>query len=423
MNEKRINRNASTLIYLCWSIYMVCYIGRKNFQACMPAMIEEGFSESFLGMAVTGYLLSYSIGQFINGMLGDRISPKYMIFVGLTGAATANFCMGINNYAPLFVVFWCMNGLFNSMLWSPVIRAYANWLPDNRRHGAAVWISATIPVGAILSSLITSMTLKFSGNNWRLVFYICASLLFIMAIIWFLGISGIKSYIKWITDNNSSSSEPKEEGALPTPTKKHSLFSIIWGGGVLCVVFGIMFNGILKDAVDAWTSTYVYDFFGIPASDAALISAILPIVNLSGAFVANYINDKWLKNEIATSGVLFAVSVVCIGLLLLIGHLNVILAVLLIAMTTASMLGVNTMFLTFIPLSFASTGRSSSLTGFFNSCSYAAAAIAASLIGIMAENDVSWNVIIITWLGAALFGAIVCFVGRGTYARNKHKFE
>ena len=84
---------------------MVCYIGRKNFQACMPAMIEEGFSESFLGMAVTGYLLSYAIGQFVNGLLGDKISPKYMIFIGLTGASVANLCMGLNNYAPLFVVF------------------------------------------------------------------------------------------------------------------------------------------------------------------------------------------------------------------------------------------------------------------------------------------------------------------------------
>lgn len=403
---------------------MVCYIGRKNYQACMPAMLEEGFSEVFLGAAATGYLLSYAIGQFLNGMLGDRISPKYMIFVGLTGASAANLLMGINRIAPLFVFFWCMNGVFNSMLWSPVIKAYATWLPENRRHGAAVWISATIPVGAMLSSIITSVTLKLSGNNWRLVFFICAGILFTMALIWISGITGIKNYIKWITQQNQSVySEKPQEKTEDQPQKKYSLLSVIWGGGVLCVIFGIMFNGILKDAVDAWTSTYVYDFFGVSASDAALITAILPIVNLSGAFVANFINNKWIRNEITTAGILFGVSVVSIGLLLSVGHMNVILAVLLIAVTTSSMLGVNTMFLTFIPLSFASTGRSSSMTGLFNSCSYAAAATAVYLMGVMAAADISWTVIIWSWLAVAFAGMTVCFAGKGIYARNKHKFD
>ncbi|MBQ9922416.1 MAG: MFS transporter, partial [Clostridia bacterium] len=230
---------------------------------------------------------------------------------------------------------------------------------------------------------------------------------------------------KWITENNKRAFSPQklEADTPPVPQKKYSLLQIVLGGGVICVVFGIMFNGILKDAVDAWTTKYVSDYFNISAESAPLFTTVLPIVNLSGAFVANYINDKFVKNEIATSGVLFGVSVISIGLLMAIGKYNVILAVLLIAVTTASMLGVNTMFLTFIPLGFASTGRSSSLTGFFNSCSYAAAAVAAYLIGLMQKYNVSWNMIILTWLAVAVMGTLLCFIGRGSYARNKHKFE
>ncbi|MBE6687669.1 MAG: MFS transporter [Ruminococcaceae bacterium] len=423
MNEKRMNRNASALIVLCWSVYMVCYIGRKNFQACMPAMIENGYSESVLGAALTGYLICYAIGQFVNGLVGDKVSPKYMLFTGLIGAGIANLAMGLNTVNALFAVFWCFNGFFNSMLWSPLLRAYAIWLNDDRRRGASVWISATIPVGAIVSTVITSLTLKWSGNNWRLVFFICSGILITMAFIWLFGITAIKKYINWMTGNNNKPVDNTSEIESEPVQKKYSLWQIIWGGGVLCVVFGIMFNGIIKDAVDAWTSTYIYDFFGVSASDAALITTVLPIVNLSGAFVANFINRRITGNEITTCGVLFAVSTVTVGLLLLIGKYNVILAVLLIAITTACMLGVNTMFLTFIPLGFASTGRTSSLTGFFNSCSYAAAAVAAYLIGLMQEYDVSWNIIIMTWLAVAAMGTLLCFVGRSTYAHNRHKFE
>ncbi len=84
--------------------------------------------------------------------------------------------------------------------------------------------------------------------------------------------------------------------------------------------------------------------------------------------------------------------------------------ILLLAVSSAAMLGANTMLLTFIPLHFGKIGRASTVTGVLNCFSYAAAAVSSIVIGAISESF-SWEVVFAVFVGASALGCVVCLAG------------
>lgn len=381
-------------------------------------MADGGLTKAYLGSIGTGFLACYGAGQLVNGLIGDRISPKYMVGIGLFGAGFANIFMGLNTQPPLMFVIWCANGWFHSMLWSPIVRVLSEWLPKANQSKAGVNISTTIPVGTIASYMLSSVILSLAG--WRAVFIVDGGLLVAASLIWFGGVTSIKEYISK-RDGIKTPEDTAKIGVPPkNPGKSLSMPALIIGTGLVFAVFAILFNGILKDGVTLWVPTYITEFFGVAPNFSAALSIILPVVSLAGAYTALWANKKYFNNELTTAGVYFMISAAAIACLFLFGKLNIFVAVTLIAVSLSSMLGVNAMLLTFIPFHFSRLGKSASITGFLNACSYFASAVSSVTIGVIAEKS-GWNMTILSWLAVALCGMIVCFAGKSFWANGRSR--
>lgn len=418
------------LFALCFIAYAAVYVGRKNFSACMSGMIVDGFiTKTQGGTAGTAFLAVYACGQLLNGLIGDKISPKYMIPIGLSGAAVMNFLMCVNPIPSLVPVIWGINGYFCSMLWAPVIRCISEWLSDEQRADAGVNISVTLPVGSILSYLICAAMLKWS--SWRAAFAVCAAVLICAALIYLLGVASIRDFIEAAEKRNAAlRREVKEKAENGGNKNEYSLIYLIIMTGLTFAVGAILFNGILKDGLDLWVPTLISEYFGMSVSFASLLTGVLPIVNLAGVIMSCKINDRFFDNEIATTGFMFAVSAVSFIPLVILTKLFgggsnpvvAIIAVLLISVTSASMLGANTMLLTFIPFHFSRVGRSSGVTGFLNACSYAAASLSGVTIGLVSTHF-GWNATVICFGICAAAGFAVCAVGSGFWKRGREKLK
>lgn len=419
MSETQINKSIRRLFLLCWFAYSMSYIGRLNFSACMAEILADtGVTKAFLGSIGTGFLACYGAGQLINGIIGDKISPKYMVGIGLLGAGIANVLMGLNSEPSLLFMIWCANGYFNSMLWSPIIRCLSEWLPRANQSKAGVNISTTIPVGTIASYTLSSVILSISG--WRAVFIIDGALLVLASFIWFTGVSSLRDYIS----KREGIKTPAQSAGVdlqPEPLgKSRSMPALIIGTGLVFAVIAILFNGILKDGVTLWVPTFITEFFNVAPNISAALSIILPVVSLTGAYTALWANKKYFNNEMTTAGVYFLISAVAIAGLFLFGKLNIVLAVTLIAISLSSMLGVNAMLLTFIPFHFGRLGKAASITGFLNACSYFASALSSVTIGVIAEKS-GWNITILSWLAVAVCGMIICFAGKRSWGRGRSR--
>ena len=418
MNET-VKKGAGKLVLLCWFAYAVSYIGRLNYSACMSDIMSEmQIAKDFAGTISTGYLAAYGCGQLVNGILGDKINPRYMIFVGLIGAGSANILMGISQNKWMLLVFWCLNGIFNSMLWSPVIRAFAEWLPKEKQPAAGANIQSTIPAGKIASYLISSLCLHFL--SWRITFAVIGCILISYAFVWYFGIGKMKNYIadvvifKQTEDNIVQNNEPKKN-------KSVSLVKCIIATGLIFAVINIFANGMIKDGVTQWVPTYIKDMFSVGSDTASAVTMILPVVELGGAYLSQIIFKK-LKNEMSTCAVMWTICTIAIGCLILFGKANMISAVALVAISTSSMLGVNSMLLTFIPLNYANVGRSASVTGFLNACSYIASAASSIVFGFIAEKS-GWNATMYSWLIISAVGLISATFAISVWSRGKKKIS
>lgn len=400
----------------------------------MPGMVELGVIDKVLGGTTgTAFLAVYACGQLINGLLGDRVNPKYMMTGGLMGAAAANIAMGVNQIPSLFPVIWGINGYFCSMIWAPLLRSLSEGLSHNERQAAGAAISSAIPTGTVISYLVCAAVLSIS--DWRAAFISCGAILAVSSVLIYINLSALSKY-------KAAELEPEHGGGPAVEKspeseavtghlaklKQMSLPVLIIFTGLYFSVGGILFNGILKDGLDLWVPSYISEYYGLDDSVTAALSALLPVVNIIGVYFARFLNLRYIRNELGTCAVLFAVSAISFIPLVLIslsgvrGALPAVAAVLLISVTSATMLGINTMFLTFIPFRFAQIGRSASVTGFLNFSSYAAASLSGVTIGLI-SSSFGWTVTVISFAAISLSGAAVCAAGVRIWKQSSDKLS
>lgn len=400
-------KQSNRLFTLCFIAYTFSYFGRYNYSTCLASMTSAGLLDNaFGGIISSAYLIFYGAGQFINGRLGVRISPRIMVAVGLLGSGCSNLLMGLLSEKYLFLIIWAANGFFNSMLWSPIIRVFTDWMTQSQRQRAGANISLTIPVGMSLSYIISSLMLDIS--SWRGVFIACGALLCIGGAIWILGISSLKPYIQTMSERNRESLSAGISNKLGGAAKPALTPRTFFGTGLIFIAAVALFNGSLKDAVLSWAPTYLKDTYSFTDSSASLVSTLLPLFSVAGPYVAISLDKRFFRNEAATSGVMFAVAAISLIAAALLNGSLPILAVALLALAMCCMWGVNTMILTFVPYRFGSMGISSAVTGTLNCTAYISASCCTVIYGNMAKAQ-NWSGTVLLWIIFAILGGVTCF--------------
>lgn len=96
--------------------YAAVYIARMNLTIAAPALIEEGILTAWqIGLMGGVFFLLYSLGQLLNGWLGDIFSSRRMVTAGLLLTAASNVGIGLLLQADSAVCLWAVNGFAQSM--------------------------------------------------------------------------------------------------------------------------------------------------------------------------------------------------------------------------------------------------------------------------------------------------------------------
>ncbi len=406
MNFKFSSKTSRNLFVLIFLAYAFSYIGRKLYGACMEDIcLSLCMTKRFAGYISTGYLLCYGVGQLVFGFVSDHVSPKKLIALGLFGAGLCNILTGVSSNPIQFLVFWSLNACFQSMLWSPTVRAIALWIPHEDYTIAGTNIGVALPVGTLGCYLVSSFSLKFL--SWRFAFAIAGIMIIVMAVVWLLC-------------NNERAVPIRLEKSKETKHPLKMIYFYIITCGTISVIFAILCNGILKDGMTDWISSFLSENYFISSADSALLLTLLPITNISGNYIATWIDKHFTHNELSCSGILFFFASICVFLILI--SKNAILSAILFAFVCSLMGGINNELLTFIPLHFADVGASGFLTGLFNSFSYFAAAASGLVAGSILEIS-SWTCLIVFWALISALGIPICFIGSKQWERGKKNIQ
>ncbi|GLC81103.1 MFS transporter [Lacrimispora brassicae] len=392
------------LFLLCWLVYCVSYIGRLNYSSAMAQIISEHIlTASQAGFISMAYFFAYGIGQMINGFLGDRVNPKRMIFVGLFCSGLANIAMSISHSAPWMALSWGANGYFQAMIWAPIIRIFAEMLHGEDRVNCSVNIVSSQIIGTLIAYLLSAGVLAVAA--WPGVFIAAAILLAATSFLWSIGFWDICRHGETaVEESGIKETSRQEEEQVQTSFGKLMVTS-----GILTLLIPIMVHGMLKDGVTSWVPTYISEVFGIAASFSVLLTSILPVINLSGAYLARFVYRK-TGEKIGLSVFSFFASATA-GLLLLcrLGSRSPVITACFLAMITASMMAVNTLVVNIYPLRFSRQGRVSGVSGFLNAMAYLGTAISTFSIGLMVEYR-GWQTTIYVWLAVTVLAGLICLL-------------
>ncbi len=424
VTRNQLLKKEKIFFLLCFAAYAVSYIGRYNYSTCMQDMITEGlFDEGHGGYVSTAFLTLYALGQFFNGILADRLDPRKMMAAGLVMSGIANICMSFASSFGLCVVFWGVNGYSCALLWAPIIKCFTTYLDPEQRAKACINIAPSIPLGTLLSYGLSALGLALLPS-WRQVFLFCGLVILSYGVIFFLGTLSLGSYYDEISELAKTVPETEDGRVKEHPLARVSFPVLLFVTGVVFAVVATLSYGILKDAVAQWIPKYLSNTFGLSASAASTITIVLPIVNLCGAYTANFIYKRFTRNELLTAMVMFLISSAALLTLRLAGKSSVVVAILAFSVSSSSMLGVNTMLFSFLPMHFSDIGKAATVTGFLDATSYFASAVLAAVSGaVISAPHGGWNAVILLWLGISLFGAVISLVGTSFWNKGKKKLS
>ena len=389
MEKLKGNRQINSLAFLLAITYMISYITRINFGAVVSEMSEvTGFSKSMLSMSLTGSFITYGVGQILCGVLGDRISPKRMISIGLVMTICMNCLIPAcqNPYQMLCV--WCVNGFAQSFMWPPIVRMMSALLDADDYKRTVAKVSWGSSIGTILIYLISPLVLITVG--WKGVFFGAAGLGVLMLVIWNWKAVDIQA-------GEKTAKAPKGSAKI--------LFTPL----VLCIMIPIILQGMLRDGITTWMPSFISESFHLGNEISILTGVLLPVFSITCFQVTTWLYRKKITNPLTCSAVLFVVGAVAALGLYFTCQTSAAGSVVLSAVLTGSMHGVNLLLICMVPNCFARYGNISTVSGVLNACTYIGSAV--STYGIAALSEVvGWRSTIFLWFCVTIAGMAVCLL-------------
>lgn len=158
-------------------------VSQCNNETCQPYNVwnshdlfkKKGEDTEFLGVLDAAFMISYALGLYISGMLGDRFNLRYVLSFGMCTSAICVFIFGClfewlhfyNKY--MYVLLWILNGLLQSTGWPTVVAVMGNWFGRSSRGFILGLWSACASVGNIIGALMVSSVLDYGYDYAFLV--------------------------------------------------------------------------------------------------------------------------------------------------------------------------------------------------------------------------------------------------------------
>lgn len=364
--------------------YLASYYTRNLLSVATPSMLKTGeYTSEFIGLLSSVYFLVYAAGQFVNGFVGDLISPRYMITAGLSVAGVAVILFPIMPFAWLQVLCFVLMGVGLSMLRGPIMKLVSENLDKDRSRIVCTLLSVASFAGPLIASVLAIMF------AWNMMFIIAGAATLAIAAVAFVAL-GILEHRGGFAFKSSKGSGPR--GYLQLFKIKNFVFYMVVGGVV----------EIAGSAITFWIPTYLSEALRLDTVRTNSVYSVISVVSSLAPFLALFIFKLTKERDIAMMRGGFLLSVAFFACMMIFSSVWARIAFLIAAKLCLSCCSA-VLWSIYIP-GMGDTGKVSSINGVINCTGYlsasAANAVFANLIGL------SWNGVVAVWCGIAGVGLI-----------------
>ncbi|MBN1402646.1 MAG: MFS transporter [Anaerolineae bacterium] len=369
------------IFVVSWVTYAAYYLRRVNLAVALPAVQADlGWSKAMLGLVGSTFYWVYALSQLANGHLGERLSARRFVALGMLLSAGLNLLFGSLSAFGLMLAVWAWNGWAQATGWGPIMKTLSRWFPPEGRGRLTALFAPCYVAGHALSWALAGWLI--ARWSWREVFWAPGLLLLALAALWYLLVRDQPE------DLLQGETEALQETNPAAPRARRDLLSglkALWSTPGLSWVPAVCFgSGMVKDALTLWGPTYLIEQSGMSLSAAALSGTLIPISGVMGAMLAG-----WLLHRVSREREGPVVSIMALliaagacGLLML--HRSL-LAVLMLGLMALGSHGMNALLLASLPLSLGPEGRVSAAAGSLDFIPYVGGGLSVLGVGLLQD--------------------------------------
>lgn len=282
-------------------------------------MTEEGWTTAQLGIITGVFFWVYAVGQVINGRLSDIAGSKVLLVSAAILTGIINITIGFQSSLIVIAILWGINGLFQSLVWTPGVAALNNWWPGNKRGFATGFAHAFNGLGQGICALVVSFAFFILPDyGWKAAFWIPAFFPIVAAIV-FLAFAkqqpesiGLRPYAE--KDEQKAKREEELKKIKDERGKLYPFIYLLKLPTFIPWLFMAFFIGIARYGLLTWIPYYFVDEFGETIASSLTSTFIIPLGMAVGTLVIPWLTDIFCPDDrfpaVIFSGIAAAVIVV-----------------------------------------------------------------------------------------------------------------
>ncbi len=373
----------------CIATYLASYVTRNILSVSTPEMIKEAFfTKEYTGLLSSICFIFYAAGQLINGFIGDRVHPKYMIIMGLGISSVSTFVIPIFDNRILHFTAFALIGFGLSMLRGPLMKV----ISENTAATHARMICTLFSMAGFAGPLIASILSIFF--KWRAVFTATGVISVIITVLAVAAITALekRGEIKFV---------PKYDKGIAGILNVFKLEDFIF------YMFISSIGEIAGSSITFWIPTYTTEHLGFSNDAASTIYSIVSFSALFTPFITLLIYEKLIRNGIKLALVMYVISAVFFIAVRFTAAPILNVSMLIIAKMAAAAAS-SIVWSAYIP-GLARSGKVSSANGVIDAAGYAMASLANVLFSTFVGR-LGWGGIVNMWYIIMLIGAAASFI-------------
>ncbi|MBQ7936491.1 MAG: MFS transporter, partial [Clostridia bacterium] len=338
-------------------------------------------------------------------ILNKYYKPRWMVMIALVLSAVWNLMMSFSSL-PMMIVFWLLNGLTQSVLWTTLTRVQSMYLEDSSLRKAVIIMGSCVASGTCLTYAFSALFVEFL--NWKFSFYLAFALLAAVGIFWFIAYGKVTKNVEPRTLRIPEKKETKEKNGLNAGLIL--FFAVIF-------IFAVIHH-LIRDGLTTWTPSIFYELYGLPESYSILFTLGLPLLSLLSSALCVRVN-RWIKDHVFLSCFFFGIALIFVLITVLCLPTNMWwITLICFAISALAMAALNNIITSLIPLQMRDRVDSAKIAGFCNAFCYLGSTIATYSLGAMADHF-GWNSIFYLFLALIAVSLLIGLI----YLLLKRKFS
>jgi predicted MFS family arabinose efflux permease len=245
----------------------------------------------------TAFMLGYFLTSPIFGYLGDRLSRKKLMAIGVIGWSLGTCLTGIAQGFSFMIFCRVMVGLGEASFGAIGPAVISDAFEAKKRNKAITIFSLAVPLGAALGFALGGLIAAQLG--WRNAFFITGIPGFFLAALLF-----------FVPEPERGQSEEKEVSKEKITVKR--LWSLFSNREYLFVNLGYIFYTFAMGAFSFWGPAFLSRVHGMDVADASLfLGPTLVVGGILGTIIGGYFANKWREKSPSGYAKLLLISVLC----------------------------------------------------------------------------------------------------------------